>query len=616
VDGERVDNDANSYAKSKSTVNLYTLPSMDEIESIVLVKGSASAVYGADAAGGVLMITTRKVPSESKKPHSKTQLHTAFGSWGRRLASLSHSGVTDGGTLKYTVNVSREQSNDTKYMDSVTHSTQTYTNTKWHENHAAVSVEKKFPDGNKLTLRYRHASQQAYYPITAPDYRYMEKFYKGELAPKDRWDEERYRRGFGWRTPGYRNIFLYDAWFGSHDETRTNNISLRYTFGRTKEGAESYVHLYQNYTRYDMTDYSKLWDYRYPYFHKNWNYGKSRPTIHTDQEKVTGGTVQVAKEVGIHALTTGANYRESKYHYDEQGRAVQNVDRGMWNFYLQDKVHLTNRLTLTPGIIYTHYTDSTLKKRTAPAVNKFTASLFGNYDLGRDSNIYFSGSQIFRPATGLDMTREWEEDPLEDEKGWSLTAGINKRLSSKGLAGIHYADTHMSNAIAHYSILNPWWGIWEGHTVNARRSKRAMNLSYEHEFSPVWKAGVSYSWVNERFDSKRFHHNPDGTNVDDLINAFRPRNVYRMHLSYEKARWETELAYTIYSGNDTRYFTRSSFHVADLSVNYKFNKDMKVYLTVENLFNKAYETQASSIYSLGAFPEPGRRFTLGARCDF
>lgn len=85
VDGERV----NLIANGMASADLPTFVSMDSIERIEVVKGSPSTLYGADAAGGVINIITRK---SLQKEGMKTKLGMDFGSFGRRQYNVSNAG--------------------------------------------------------------------------------------------------------------------------------------------------------------------------------------------------------------------------------------------------------------------------------------------------------------------------------------------------------------------------------------------------------------------------------------------------------------------------------------------------------------------------------------------
>ena len=606
VDGSRIDNDASAFAGNKSRVNLSTLPGIDNVEQIEVIKGSGAAIYGADAAGGVISITTRR---GTAKP--RTTLNLSTGSWNHHRYALTHTGAEDDGTIKYALSVSREMSGDTKYKDVYTGKTESFNNTHYKSDNAAFNLRKDFDATHSLSLNYYYANERAHYPITAPDYRYMESFYNGTMASVNLADH--HYIGLNSRIPGYRNIFLYDAWLGSHDETLTNNVSLRYVFDKTDEGAESFVRVFRNYTRYNMADYAGIWDVPYPYISEFWENAKANPGRHRDIEQSTGASVQLAKHIDQHSVTGGIDYRKSEYEgWNSRGRS--DTSRTLWDLYLQDKMRLSDKFVLSPGLIYTHYGSGKYKKTNFSSAKGLTFSLYGSYDFDKQSNAYFSAAQIFKPVTGLDRSREFAGDILQDEKGWSYTLGASRRFTERDTAEINYGVTDMSNAIGRYSIHDG--SGWTRYSVNAKRKKQALNLAYTHRFDKAWSLGVSYSWVNEAFSTKNVRRNPDGTNPDDFINAYRPRNIYRTHLMYDRDRWFADLSYTVYSGNDTRFFSDSHFDLVDLSVNYRVAADWQLYLNVYNILNTAYETRALAVYGPGALPEAGRSFMLGAKYAF
>lgn len=90
IDGVRANINGSSGTYGKMAIS--ELSNMDAIERIEVLKSSASTLYGADAAGGVINIITRK-------PHKmgvKTKLTASSGSFSKELYKLSHRGSKDG----------------------------------------------------------------------------------------------------------------------------------------------------------------------------------------------------------------------------------------------------------------------------------------------------------------------------------------------------------------------------------------------------------------------------------------------------------------------------------------------------------------------------------------
>lgn len=90
IDGVRANINGSSGTYGKMAIA--ELSNMDAIERIEVLKSSASTLYGADAAGGVINIITRK----AVKDGISTKLTAASGSFGKELYNLSHRGSKDG----------------------------------------------------------------------------------------------------------------------------------------------------------------------------------------------------------------------------------------------------------------------------------------------------------------------------------------------------------------------------------------------------------------------------------------------------------------------------------------------------------------------------------------
>lgn len=614
VNGVPVNNGIDSRTGNNQGVDFSTLPNINDIAQIQVIKGTGSSIYGSSSAGGVINIITK---AGTIKP--KMTLNIATGSWGHHKYMVTQTGATDDGSLRYVASLGQERSGDTKYKDPFGGSTQTYDNTRWESKNAYLNITKDFDATHNLELTYTHANQIDHYPITAPDTRYLSSFYNSTMAPINS-STMRYKSGtLNSKVPGYRNIFLYDAWLGSYDKTLTNNINAKYTFAKTPSGATSYVSVYKNYTHYYTADYSSIWNVPYKYYDEMKQSAYTNGiNSHTDIQKVEGVRLQLAKEVANHNFTGGFDFAKSSYsHMDGDPTDTGTSTRNQYYFFLQDKIKASDKFTFTPGVNYAVYGQGTYRGNWGgnshfDAAHKLTGSLYGAYRFDEKSDIYFGVAQIFRPVSGVDASNANEK--LNDEVGTNYSIGVNHKFDARNKLSIGYNDVDMSNTIASYSILVN--DKWKSQTINAERQKRALNISYDHRFDQYWKAGLAYSWVNEHFNAKHNVVNPDGTTADQLINAYRPRNIYRFDLSYEKDKWLTLLDYTLYCGNNTQYFTAKKFAVANLAINYKVNPQTTAYLTVNNLFNTAYQTYSSSYSGMGSYPQPSRNYMLGLNYTF
>lgn len=105
VDGQRVTFDGSAM----TGFNPSRFVDMDNIERIEVLKGSASTLYGSDAAGGVINIITRKPDKDTVK----TTVGVSFGNFNKRQESLFHQGMTQNGTY-WSINYQKDDMGDLK----------------------------------------------------------------------------------------------------------------------------------------------------------------------------------------------------------------------------------------------------------------------------------------------------------------------------------------------------------------------------------------------------------------------------------------------------------------------------------------------------------------------
>lgn len=105
-------------------------------------------------------------------------------------------------------------------------------------------------------------------------------------------------------------------------------------------------------------------------------------------------------------------------------------------------------------------------------------------------------------------------------------------------------------------------------------------------------------------------------NVNSAINKLRPQNTYTGVLTYESDKWDASLLCNYYTGLNREAYTDNRFLVFDLSGNYKVNEALSVFGTITNLTNESWENTYTAYLGMGACPQPGRAFMLGAKYKF
>ena len=197
VDGRRFNNSMGSMAKS--TFDAHTLPPVDMIERIEVVKGGASTLYGADAVGGVINIIT-KTPEETTG-----KIRVGYGSWGNQDLGLSVGGKVDKNGIQ--VAASRNKASYFKYKDTNGDTKKWPGQSNYTQDNISLKLTHDFTESDGLTLNY--------------DYSIMEG----------------------------NNPYSVNSYFPSQLDKKTNNVGLRYDWNRDAKNS-GYLQTYRNYYSY------------------------------------------------------------------------------------------------------------------------------------------------------------------------------------------------------------------------------------------------------------------------------------------------------------------------------------------------------------------------------
>jgi outer membrane receptor protein involved in Fe transport len=348
-------------------------------------------------------------------------------------------------------------------------------------------------------------------------------------------------------------------------------------------------------------------------------------------EEANGAELQLARNFGRHGVITGWTYRESDFEaLNVRAQTLTTVARDSLAGYVQDKITLTDRWAFSPGVRYAKY--DSIKRVSATNVvttrgdsSRTTFAAQTNYDFDLIGDVYISWAQIERPLSNYDYDSQTTET-LRDERGNSWQIGVRKSFDADTFLSANYSLLDMSNAIGRYSVFDPsipnsaapsGFGNFVNRSVNATQEKKALNLSATRRFGPHWTVAASYTAISEEFKAQLLATNPnDVTNINALINRFRPRNTYQADVTFQQGRYSTAAMASYYTGSDTAYFSDRRFLVLGLVLNYQLFETTELYLNLDNLTDESWENKASAAYGPGAFPQPGRSFMAGVSLRF
>ena len=203
VDGRKINREY-FIGMGKTRVNLNQLPSVKNIERIEIVRGPASALYGSDAAGGVINIITRKGEMTG------TDLTFQAGSSGQQIYTLATEGKSR--DFSYRVTAERKSQNDYDYKDYKTGTVKTMPNSYVRQNAATVRLDRNLGDNRSLTFYYERLDG---------------------------------RSGYALMPPGFAQHHAT-----AYEISQEDNVDITYRWG--KKAGENHLKVYHNSARYDI----------------------------------------------------------------------------------------------------------------------------------------------------------------------------------------------------------------------------------------------------------------------------------------------------------------------------------------------------------------------------
>lgn len=629
VNGRRMNNNVSRMISgnigqgSRASIDINQVIDLQNVESIEVMKGGSSSIYGADATGGVINIITRE--GGEKLTGS---LRIANGTGGKTEKALYVSGKTHS-NLRFALSGTVSGQISSWYKDGDNGKIYQHVGTDYEENNFYSRIDLDLAKNQTLTFSYDHMALDAGWPYTVPWRKFLnEKDWKRVL---DKYFNE---FGIGDDNPGYRNLFYVWAATGAYTAYNLNHSDVTYTFSRDRD-LESYIRLYRQNGHYkgswgngDDPDTplpgSKEWN--------DWvkkNYQGRDYAVFLNKENTKGMQFQFGKVYGNHRLLTRWEWNEAyTYKWNRKAKVYTGISRRVLQGAVQDKIDLTDKLQLTPSLRYIKPENIKIYdvKGNVSELNTekraLTGAVAAQYLVNDSTLVYGSINQVYVPVKPDDYVAKNEIEGktvpagLKDEKGVMWNLGIKKGIGDRTQIGINYGLTKMSNAVASYLFWSREKKEFIERSVNAREDKTSLNVTLHHRIGNNWLVGLSYAYFNDVWEAQKGSETnselsgKDG-NVNVAINRLRPKNVYTANISYVNDKFNFDVFGSYYTGMKTTAFTKPAFFVADVNINYNITNNYSVYLNITNITNAAWESIYDDMVGIGAFAQPSRAFMVG-----
>lgn len=381
--------------------------------------------------------------------------------------------------------------------------------------------------------------------------------------------------------------------YGNTDshERLNNNVALRYDWHENK-ATKGFVQVYQN--------------YQHAYF-----YSPDSSNVSNFTNKKTGFEAQQNWVLAENnELTGGLEY----YKDVVDNSALYGVERNVntKSVYLEDRWKFAASWQLNSGVRYDKHSRYGSEVTPHFALNK---------KFSEDSNAYLSWSKVFNAPTTDDLfwyqpgTYPTYGDPnLKPEKGYVLTLGYNTVLGEKTRLSASVFRSKIKDAIDW--IYGPSWETLAANINSEKR--RGAELSVEHELNAHWSLNASYTYLRVEQDFA------DGSGY--LRYGAAQPNLYRAGVQYQDEKWSANVTMRAATGlvdnytgkyGAARAYADNSYFTWDLGVQYKVNKQMKVYAQLNNISDKHYQ-EYNGLYADGQikYPMASRNFVIGMNYTF
>lgn len=383
VDGTRRNTNGNSLA----TVNIGDMVSMDSIDHIEVLKGSASTLYGSDAQGGVINIITKN----AKENGIKTTLRTSFGDNSKEKYSIHNAGREN----KIFWNVEAGKELQGNYEDGWGRNIINHLNAE----HYNVKLGYDLSEDSNVVFNY-----------------------------------EKYKADY---TRPAENGLDKNSSKGKKDN---DHMNVQYT-AKINDRLTNQFSIYKTKTSYkDNYNFGGIVSYN--------PWGIDAPKFLDMKLETTGVSDQLTYKLNKHTFIGGFDWYEDKIskltnttNYAGINTVVEipsNKSVTTTAFYLQDKIDVSDQWNITPGVRVDH--NSQFGTHTSP-------SLSIGFKPNARTNYYVNYKTFFVAPDLYKLYSSYGNKDLDPEEGYTFEFGANHEFSDTLTGTFNIFHTHAKNLI-------------------------------------------------------------------------------------------------------------------------------------------------------------------------
>ena len=565
IDGIRLNQDQGMIALS-NIARLNALPSMKMIERIEIVKGASSALYGTNAAAGVVNIITKKGTK------NETTLDVNYGTWHTQNYEFTNQGTYGEKFSWFFTGAFRRSDNyqPTNYgVGDDTDKTSVF----------SLRLDNRFDENNSLTLSMRHLK------------------HKSNDAPSI-------------STKGY-----------SFDRQEYNGVMLSYNF-KEKSSTPGWLRYFNNYEFDYLYTTSRMQGIEYQ---NGWEIGQHKIIFGAEYHTSKASSPLYLQNIHDGKMKNIAAYVQDTISLGDKWTVIPGVrlDYNKHPSYYMDERNFNIRDLYERQYITTPYFTMPASEYPKESTRQWSPKLAVNYRADDKNKIYISWGKIFRAPTigelyadttaldfvtygiaslgGVVRSRSDTYSPLVPETGHSEIIGFEHDFDKNTALNISLFNRKLKNVInwpfllvARYN-----WRYAAGARIASNDSdaqkQRGIELSFNQKVNDNFSYDVGYIHT----------HMPNNS-------GYRPflPNGYYLGLHYTNGKWKANLLGLMASGLDRKYNTSGSYAVFDFNTSYDINENATIYARLLNFTDENYAIETAEFNSYG------RSFMAGAQFKF
>lgn len=325
---------------------------------------------------------------------------------------------------------------------------------------------------------------------------------------------------------------------------------------------------------------------------KKWiNDSYTSATVYLDDVSSTGVTDQYTHIFDKHhTLIGGFEYTKDSI---RSNSSVKNKSFHNTALFIQDTWNFSDQFDLTGGFrfddhsIYGHQTSSSVA--------------FG-YKPTKNTNYYISYKQYFIAPTTSQLFSSGSGNPdLDCETGYTYEVGMKHYFDRNFLLDFNMYKRHSDDAIGLVKVN----GVSRYTNYDEEDAKGfSVNLQKNFTNRVTAKAGYTYIYIDPQ------------ENKNPNRNGYLPRGSWNFSIGYDDHhKLAIDLDGRGVINRDGRKADKAdnstTFWIWDISANYKFTKNLRIYGKVNNIFDTFYSERVYDLDPEKWYSSPGRNYMIG-----